>query len=146
MNDKLEQMLLKELTRDARASYRELAKKLGVSTGTVIAKTRELEKRGVIRGYSAVLDHEKMGYGLAVVMEITVSKGKLVEMEKNIACQPNVLAVYDVTGQTDAVVVAKFRSREELSRFTKSMLALPFVERTNTHFVLSTVKEDFRLT
>ncbi|MFA6318404.1 MAG: Lrp/AsnC family transcriptional regulator [Elusimicrobiota bacterium] len=138
-------MLVKELVADARASYRELAKKLGVSAGTVIAKVRELEERGVIRGYAAVLDHEKLGYGLAVVMDITVSKGKLVEMEKHIASRPNVLAVYDVTGQTDAVVIAKFKSREELSRFTKSILALPFVERTNTHFVLSIMKEDFRL-
>lgn len=146
MNEETERMLLKELVADCRASYRELAKKLGVSTGTVIAKVRELEESGVIRGYSAVLDHEKAGYGLTVVMEITVSKGKLVEMEKHIASRPNVLAVYDVTGQTDAVVIAKFKSREELSRFTKSMLALPFVERTNTHFVLSIVKEDFRLT
>ncbi|MBI5624380.1 MAG: Lrp/AsnC family transcriptional regulator [Elusimicrobia bacterium] len=146
MNTETERLLLQELVRDARASYRELAKKLGVSTGTVIAKVRELEEAGVIRGYSAVLDHEKLGYALAVVMEITVSKGKLVEMEKHIAGRPEVLAVYDVTGQTDAVVLAKFKSRDELSKFTKSILALPFVERTNTHFVLSIMKEDFRLT
>jgi len=55
------------------------------------------------------------------------------------------LAVYDVTGLTDAMVIAKFKSREELSKFTKALLAMPFVERTNTHIVLTTVKEDFRL-
>jgi DNA-binding Lrp family transcriptional regulator len=46
---------------------------------------------------------------------------------------------------TDAIVIAKFKSREELSKFTKTLLAMPFIERTNTHMVLTTVKEDFRL-
>jgi DNA-binding Lrp family transcriptional regulator len=56
-----------------------------------------------------------------------------------------VCGVYDVTGLTDAIVVAKFKKREDLSQFTKHLLTLPFVERTNTHVVLTTVKEDFRL-
>jgi DNA-binding Lrp family transcriptional regulator len=46
---------------------------------------------------------------------------------------------------TDAVIIAKFKSREELGKFTKNLLALPYVERTNTHVVLTTVKENFRL-
>jgi len=56
-----------------------------------------------------------------------------------------IVMAYDVTGLTDAIVIAKFKSREDLSRFTKALLAMPFVERTNTHMVLTTVKEDFRL-
>jgi len=43
------------------------------------------------------------------------------------------------------MVIAKFRNRKELSDFTKSLLSMPFIERTNTHVVLTTVKEDFRL-
>ena len=54
-------------------------------------------------------------------------------------------SVYDVTGLTDAVIVAKFKSREDLGAFTKRLLTLPYVERTNTHVVLTTVKENFRL-
>jgi DNA-binding Lrp family transcriptional regulator len=104
-----------------------------------------MEKTGVIKGYAAILDQERLGYQLTVIAEITVSKGKLLEMEEAIGRLPNTCAVYDVTGLTDAVVVAKFHSREELSRFTKSLLAMPFVDRTNTHVVLTTVKEDFRL-
>jgi len=104
-----------------------------------------MEKAGVIKGYSALLDHEKLGYQLTILAEITVSKGKLVEMEEAISKLPNTCAVYDVTGSTDSVVLAKFRSREELSKFTKSLLSMPFVDRSNTHVVLTTVKEDLRL-
>jgi DNA-binding Lrp family transcriptional regulator len=55
-----------------------------------------------------------------------------------------VCAVSDITGLTDMIVVAKFRNRKELSNFVKKDISLPYVERTNTHVVLITVKEDFR--
>jgi len=142
--DELDRMILQAYLMDARLSYRELAHKLGVSTTTVQSRTKKLEKSGIIRGYSAIFDHEKIGFQLTALTEVSVAKGKLLELEKEVAKMPQVLAVYDVTGLTDAMVIAKFRSREELSRFTKSLLAMPFVERTNTHIVLTTVKEDFR--
>ncbi len=91
-----------------------------------------------------MLDTEKLGYQLTALSELVVSKGKLLEMEREIARLSSVCAVYDITGTTDAIVIAKFRNREELGNFTKSLLAMPFVERTNTHLVLTTVKEDFR--
>ena len=57
----------------------------------------------------------------------------------------HVFGVYDVTGEIDAVIIAKFRSVAELSSFTKRLLANPYVERTNTHVVLNVIKEDFRM-
>ncbi|WXG45074.1 MAG: Lrp/AsnC family transcriptional regulator [Promethearchaeati archaeon SRVP18_Atabeyarchaeia-1] len=130
--------------RDSRLASREVAKAAGVSAATVIARTRRLEDQGVIKGYSAIIDHERIGYQLTVVTEVTASQGKLVEIEKEAARLPNVCAVYDVTGATDFMIVAKFRNRQELSGFTKRLLSMPYVERTNTHVVLTTVKEDFR--
>jgi len=137
--------ILQGLLEDARFSSRQIAKKVGVSVGTVLARIKKMEREGIIKSYAALLDHEKLGYQLTVVTEITVSKGRLVETEKEIAKIPNVCSVYDVTGLTDAVLIAKFKGREELGQFTKRLLALPYIERTNTHVVLSTVKEDFRL-
>ncbi len=143
--DELDRKILQAYLTDSRISYRELAHKLGVSTTTVQSRTSKLEKAGVIRGFSAIYDHEKIGYQLTAITEVTVAKGKLLELEREVAKIPQVLAVYDVTGLTDAMVIAKFKSREELSKFTKTLLAMPFIERTNTHIVLTTVKEDFRL-
>jgi len=137
--------ILQGLLEDARCSSRQIAKKVGVSVGTVLARIKRMEREGIIKSYSALLDHEKLGYELTVVTEITVSKGRLVETEKEIAKIPNVCSVYDVTGLTDAVIIAKFKGREELGQFTKRLLALPYIERTNTHVVLTMVKEDFRL-
>ena len=137
--------ILKNLLEDARFSSRQIAKNVGVSVGTVLSRIKKMEDVGLIKGYSVILDHEKLGYELTVVTEITVSKGRLVEMENEIAKMAGVCGVYDVTGLTDAVIIGKFKSREDLGRFTKSLLALPYIERTNTHVVLTTVKESFRL-
>jgi DNA-binding Lrp family transcriptional regulator len=143
--DETDVKILRSLVSDARLSSRQVSKKSGVSIGTVLTRMKKLEKEGVIRGYSAVVDHEKLGYMLTALIEITVSKGRLLEMENEIARMPNVCAVYDVTGLADAFVIAKFKSREDLSSFAKRLLAMPYVERSNTHVVLTTIKEDFRL-
>jgi DNA-binding Lrp family transcriptional regulator len=142
--DSLDMKILAECVTDGKASYHKIASSLNISPSTAMKRIKRLESLGIIKGYSAIVDHLKLGYDLTVVTEITVSKGKLLEMEREIAKLPGVCAVYDVTGDTDGIVIAKFRTREELSLFTKSLLAMPFVERTNTHVVLTTVKEDFR--
>lgn len=143
--DETDVKILKALTVDARLSSRQIARQCDISIGTVLSRIKKMENEGIIKAYSALLDHEKLGYELTVVSEITVSKGRLLEMESEIARFPNVCSVYDVTGELDAIIVAKFRNREELSKFTKRLLALPYVERTNTHVVLTTIKEDFRI-
>lgn len=143
--DETDVKILRTLVSDARLSSRQMSKMSGVSIGTVLARIKKMEIAGVIRGYTAVVDHEKLGYQLTVLTEITVSKGRLLEVENEIARMPNVCGVYDVTGMTDAFILAKFKTREELSAFAKRLLALPFVERTNTHIVLTTIKEDFRI-
>ena len=143
--DHLDIRILRHLLSDGRSSFRHLASALGVSTTTVAKRVGILERGKVIKGSAAMLDFEKLGYDITAVTEILVSKGKLLEMEKEIAKLPGVCAVYDVTGEIDGVVVAKFKDREELSHFTKGLLTMPFVERAITHVVLTTVKEDFRL-
>ena len=143
--DELDEKILAVLLSDARTSAREIGFKIGVSTSTVTLRVERLRARQILKGFAAVVDFQKLGYELTVVTEILVSKGKLLEMEREIAKLPGVCAVYDVTGEIDAMVISKCRNREELSHFTKGLLAMPFIERTNSHVVLTTVKEDFRL-
>lgn len=143
--DKTDVKIVKTLLSNSRFSAREIARQAEVSVGTVLARLSAMEDEKIIKGYSALLDHEKLGYELTAITDVIVSKGKLLEMEKEIAKMPSVCAVYDVTGESDAIIISKFKTRKELSGFTKSLLSMPFVERTNTHVVLTTVKEDFRL-
>ena len=143
--DETDKRIISQYLKDARVSYREVAKRLQLAVGTVLTRTKKLENDGIIESYSAILNHDKLGYDIIAVSEITVSKGKLTEVENAIAKLSPTCAVYDVTGENDVIIVSKFRSREEMSNFTKKLLSMSNVERTNSKLVLNTVKEDFRL-
>ena len=141
--DKTDVNILKALVKDARLSFRKIAEEIGVSPPTVLTRIERLEGEKIVKAYSANIDHEKLGYDLTAIIEVTATKGKILELEKQLRLFPNVCAVYDITGLTDVIIIAKFRNRRELSNFVKNDLKPPYVERTNTHIALITVKEDF---
>src|SRR5436309_15146588 len=101
--DDLDKKILHWYLIDARLSYRELAHKLGVSTTTVQSRTAKLEKAVIIRGYSAMFNHDKIGFKLTAITELSVAQGKFLQLEKQFAAMPQVLAVYDLTELTDAM-------------------------------------------
>ena len=137
--------ILKHLLVDARQSARHLSQRLDVSTVTMISRIKKLEEKKIIKGYSARLDHDLLGYDITAVIEIKTTQGKMLEIEKIIAKEINVISVYDITGDTDTLVVAKFKNRSSLSNFVKKLSAIPNIENTVTHIVLNTIKEDNRL-
>ena len=143
--DEIDVRILKKLVSDARLSYRNIAEQIGVSPPTVLNRVEKLERSEIIKSYSALLDHEKLGYDLTAIIEVIAIKNKIVEVEKVLSKYENVCAIYDITGLTDMIIIAKFRNRKELSNFVKKELSIPYVQRTNTHLVFLTVKEDFRL-
>ncbi len=143
--DGLDERLLDELRRDSRQSFRTLAEKLRVSPATVIARLRRLEREGVVLGYTADLDYARLGYEFCAVIEVTITKGALLEVQKKIAQMPGIVSVYDVTGERDSMVLARVKSRREFSRLVKKILAIDKVQASNTHVVLNTVKEDGRM-
>ena len=144
--DKTDERILKNLMVDARSSARQLALKLGLSTVTVLSRINKLEKEKIIKGYTALIDHEKLGYNLTAIIEIIAKKDKIINIEAELSKIENVCGVYDITGNTDTLVIAKFKSRNELSEFVKGLASIQNIENTITHVVLNTAKEDFRLT
>jgi DNA-binding Lrp family transcriptional regulator len=139
--DKTDEKIVNVLLENSKLSLRDIAKKVGVSVVTVMNHVRELEQTGLIKGYTTYLDYEKLGFDVQVLVFMRISKGKLFEVEKKIASHKNVFAVYDVTGEFDAIVVAKFKSRKSLDSFLKKIQTYEFVERTQTTFVLNIIKE-----
>jgi len=135
--------ILKKLSADGRVSLRQLAKDLGnKSPVTIKNHVEKLENAGIITNYGAQIDYELLGYNIIALIEITVSKGKMLDVERKIAQNPNVFAVYDITGTYDALILARFKTRAKLSEMIKNEIhASPFVERTNTHIVLNVIKE-----
>jgi DNA-binding Lrp family transcriptional regulator len=144
--DETDEKILKNLMVDARLSARQLALRLGMSTVTILSRIKKLEKEKIILGYTAIIDHEKLGYSLTAIIEVVAKNDKIVEIEDEISKFENVCGVYDITGSTDTLIIAKFKERSELSTFVKELAAISNVENTITHVVLNTAKEDFRLT
>ena len=143
--DGLDLAILEELNVDARRSHREIAHRLEVSLTTVASRVQRLEREGVIRGYIPVLDDERLGFDLTATIGIRISKGRLREVEERLAKDPRAYAIYDVTGDFDALLVGRFRDRRDLDRFVKHALQDPYIERTSTQVVLNRVKEERRV-
>lgn len=143
--DTVDRKLLIELLKDSRVSLRKLAEEMNVSPATLHNRLFRLVQEGVIKGFTALIDYSKLGYTLTSIIMAKVDGKHLVEFEREIANLDNVIGVYDIVGEYDVAVIAKFRSVEDLDNFLKSLLKNPKVERTHTSIVLNVVKEDPRI-
>jgi len=137
----LDKRIVNVLIDNSRLSYRQIAKKVGVSVATVMHHINKLESEGLIKHFTVALDYDKLGFDVQVIIDLRISKGKLFQIEKKIAIHPNVFAVYDNTGHFDATIIAKFASRREMDRFLKKIQTYDFIERTETLLILNTIKE-----
>ncbi len=138
-------IILKELQEDFTTSYRDIAKKLNLSVGTVHNRVKKLKEIGVIKSFAAVLDAEKLGFELTAVLLMQVEGGDIIDVERTIAKSKSVVAVYDTTGEFDIIAIAKFRSRDELNSFIKETLKIEAIKRTVTSIALNVVKEENKL-
>ena len=137
--------LLKHLSKKGKASQRELAEATGFALGTVSNRLKTLEKENIIRGYTADIDPEKVGFTLTATIHLRITKGKIMSVQNSIAKHPRVFAVYDITGEWDSLVLARFKDREEMDDFIKTILSQKNIERTSSSLVLNNVKEDMRI-
>jgi len=142
--DELDVAILRRLNTDARKSFRDIARELKVSISTISNRVKRLEQEGIIVGYIPVLDEKKLGYDVLAVIGIRISKGKLLEVQRKIGREDKVVDVYDVTGEYDSVIIARFKNTKELDAFIKRLVAMENVERTYTQVVLNVVKQEKR--
>lgn len=143
--DKLDNNIIKILNKDARRSFRHIAKELKISLSTVSNRVKKLEMNGVIEGYIPVINREKIGFNLTALVNIKLTHGKLIEVQEKISKDYHVSAVFDITGDWDSLVIAHFKDRRDLNGFIKRILSLDFVERSNTQIVLNVVKDEKRV-
>lgn len=138
--------LLKLLSRNARYTNTELAAMLGREEAEVAAEIEALEKQGVICGYKAVIDWEKLdgAYVSAIVELNVVPKAELgfEEVAEKIMAYHEVESVYLMSGVYDLNVVVKGKTLQDVARFVARELAtIDSVTSTTTHFVMRRYKE-----
>ena len=139
--DKTDVKILEVITKDCRLSFRKIAKKIGVSTLTVLTRMKKMQENGVIKGYSALIDHKQLGLNMTAILEVKTTKGYSVIREQ-LKKLENVYGIWGVTGKNDLMILAKFADTDMLSAFTKKIFTIPNVDSIETHVVLQTIKED----
>jgi DNA-binding Lrp family transcriptional regulator len=143
--DEIDLGIIRLLQENSRLSFNKIADRLRIAVGTAYNRVKNLEERGVLKGYSAVVDAEKLGYNLTVLILIQADGSHLIDLENQIATMNNVISVYDITGDFDIAIVSRFKDNSDLNIFVKKLLSSKYVKRTVTNLVLDVVKEDFRI-
>jgi Lrp/AsnC family leucine-responsive transcriptional regulator len=142
--DTVDRQMLTILQRDGRISNAALADELHLSPSPCLRRLRALERDGVIAGYRAELDRNKLGLGLTVFVELKVdghSDRSAAAISEALQAAPEVVAAHIVSGSADfllEVVVADLAAYERLMFDT--LLRLPNVSDVRSNFALRTVK------
>jgi len=139
--DELDEKILRELASNAELGVKELAGKLGIPTSTCFNRIKKLKEMGVIKKVTVSVDPMALGYEVTAAIHLNVEGPYLEEIEKQLAENPNILYLFDITGEYDVLAIARFKSVQELDRFIKSILKNPKVKRTITNVVLRVIKE-----
>lgn len=142
MVDDLDRRILQILLEDAHTPFRDMASRAGTTVGTVHNRIKRLQADGVIQRFQVRLDAARLGFPVTAMVELRIDGGHLREVQDAFAADPHVTAIYDVTGDVDTVLVAKFRDTRDLDRFVKDAAQHAHVRDTRTRLVLNIVKED----
>lgn len=138
--------VLKLLSKNAKYSVDDMATMLGISTDEIADYIKQLEKDGLIRGYKAVIDWEKLdgAYVSAIVELNVVPKAGLgfEEVAEKVMKYKEVESVYLMSGNYDLNVIVKGKTLQDVARFVaKELATIDSVTSTTTHFVMRRYKE-----
>ena len=138
--------VLKLLSKNAKYSEEDIATMLGISPSEVTDYIKQLEKEGLIKGYKAVIDWEKLdgAYVSAIVEVNVVPKAGLgfEEVAEKIMKYKEVESVYLMSGNYDLYVIVKGKTLQDIARFVaKELATIDSVTSTTTHFVMRRYKE-----
>jgi len=143
MVSEMDRELLELLADDGRQSLKDLASELDVAVSTVRNHIEAMQEEGVIEGFTVETDSKALGFTTKAIIAARLERGSIVAIQEEIASLPNVLAVYDVTGRFDTVIICQFSSVDELDAFIKEDLPQEHIEETETFVALNTFTEDF---
>ena len=146
---KIDRNIVRALQRDARISFAELARKVGLSTTPCKQRVKKLEQEGVIRGYQAILNPDALAAGLVVFVQIRLNRTAqdVFEDFKKAALElPEVQECYLVSGNFDYLIKARVADMAAYRALLgDTLLALPGVQESTSYVVMEQVKESLAL-
>ncbi len=139
--DKKDQKILELLVGNGRMSYVDIGKELGLSRVAVRERVNQLIEEGIIEGFSAVINSEKVGKQVSAFFEVDCEPSSLVEVAQNLADNPSVASCYQMTGPSTLhmhVLVEDFKRLE--SFINEELYSLEGITRVESHILLRRFK------
>lgn len=142
--DNIDEKILECLKENARQKASVIAEQISLSVSAVIERIHKLEKGGIIRGYTVVLDHKKLGNGLMAYVEVSLEHPKYYEnFTARIKAHPGIMSCSYITGDFDFLLKVMTDSSEGLEKIHREIKEIKGVMSTKTYFVLSNIKEEY---
>ena len=144
--DATNEKILQVLTRDGRISNLELAERVGLSPSACLRRVQELERRGVIKGYRAVLDPAKTGIGFVAYVMVGLNrhtKAAQEEFERAMKSAPQVVECHNITGTVEYLLRVEVSDLAAYKHFhTERLGTLPQVNAITSYVVMDSPKDD----
>ena len=142
---RIDKNILRALQKDARISYAELARQVGLTTTPCKERVKRLEREGYIRGYHASLNPAKLGKGLVVFVQITLQRtagDAFAEFTQAVKDVPEVEECHLVAGNFDYLIKARVRDMADYREFLGgSLMQLPGVQESTSYPVMEAAAE-----
>ena len=134
--DHTDQEIIKQLNQDGRKSYRQIAKELNLSVGTITNRVNKLRETGVIKGFQIQLDYAALGYNIETLIGID-NTGTI---ENIINKYPeNIITAHKTTGQYNTLLITRFKDTTELNNFLENITKEENINKTYTQLILNSV-------
>ncbi len=144
--DAIDQRILRELRRDGRLSNLALAERVGLSPSATLRRVQELERRGVIRGFRAVLDPAQVRRGYVVYVAVGLSehtKAAQKGFEAAMAAAPEVAECHNIAGAFEYLLRVEARDLAAYKAFHTDVLGtVPAVRSITSYIVMESPKDE----
>ena len=136
--DAIDNKILSLLSEDGRRTYGDIGKHVSLSTPAVKRRIDRLRARGVLRGFTAVVDHSVLGSSTEALVELFYAPGTLLdEVTRRLEAYPEVVEAWSVTGDADAIARVRTRDNADLERLIMELQRDGLVIRTRSQIVMS---------
>lgn len=140
--DRLDQKIVQLLIENARLSYSDIGQEVGISRVAVKARIQALEQRGVIEGYTTIINPQKISGAVSSYFEMEILPDRLAEVIEILKQNETITQVYRVTGKAKLHVHAVAASSEEMEKLIHEVIdTLPGVESCSCNIILSRIKD-----
>ena len=142
MNQKIDELnwgILQSLQKNARDSFANIGRKVGLTPPAVAERIKKMEDLGIINGYKAVVSHTQTGYQLKAIITLRAFMGKLKPFLETVKTFEEVINCYRITGNENIIMEVVLKDQFHLEKFIDKLIQYG---ETRTHIILSEVVSD----